>query len=583
MADTESRLTPFLAGRLKRRIHAFRDDERGSLLIFGLFCFVMMLFLAGVAIDLMRFEERRTRMMNTADRAVLAAAELNQKIDPKEVVKDHFRKEGLPVPTDAQITVIAAGTGASRIVKVDTSAAMPTWFMNFYGIKELATPARATAQESVGNVEISLVLDVSGSMAQGATKYSTPRITNLKPAAKEFIDTMFANVEEGHLMISIIPYTAQVAMTPDLAGYFNMTTEHSSSDCIEFTAADFNTTSMEVKNAVVMPADRVYQRNGHINPFYNQTATGSGPNWAASQLTNCPSRAKPGLAILPFSNDKAKLKAAIDGLTADGNTSIDVGVKWGAALLDPSLNKVVKGMIAAGKTDARFTNNPAPYTDGETLKVLVVMSDGENTTEYRLQPGYRENAASRVFYNTSFSDPSDLNQYSYYDPSRPAATRYYSFAKGAWRNQPYGDGSTTTCDKNGKNCKTVNDPGAAVNLTWPDLWKRMSISYFSDQIISPLYGSTVRNNNRPGGGTNSIGIFSTKDTLLNNVCTALKEPASGKGAVIYSIGFDAPTVGKNALRKCASVPANFYAVTDIEIKTAFASIANSINKLRLTQ
>ena len=63
----------------------------------------------------------------------------------------------------------------------------------------------------------------------------------------------------------------------------------------------------------------------------------------------------------------------------------------------------------------------------------------------------------------------------------------------------------------------------------------------------------------------------------------MKLPASGKGAVIYSIGFDAPNVGKAALSKCASAAANFYAVTDIEIKTAFASIANSINKLRLTQ
>ena len=582
MTDRESRRASFSASCLKRRIATFKGDERGSLLIFGLFCFVMMLFLAGVAIDLMRFEERRTRMMNTADRAVLAAAELNQKLDPKEVVRDHFRKEGLPVPKDSQITVVSAGTGASRIVKVDTSAAMPTWFMNLYGIKELSTPARATAQESVGNVEIALVLDVSGSMARGATSYSTPRIDNLRPAAKEFIDTMFDNVEEGHLLISIIPYSTQVAITPDLASYFNMTTEQADSDCIEFDAADFNTTAMQVKNTIVMPADRVYQRNGHFNPFYNETATASGPTWSASQLTNCTARNKPNLRVLPFSNDKAKLKAAIDGLVADGNTSIDVGVKWGAALLDPSLNKVVKGMIAAGKTDARFADSPAVYTDGDTLKVLVVMSDGENTTEYRLKPGYRENAASRVFYNTSFSNTSDLNQYSYYDPTRPAATRYYSFAKAAWRDQPYGDGTTTTCDKKGK-CTTVNDPGAAANLTWTELWKRVSISYFSDRIISPLYGSTARNNNRPGGGTNSTSVYATKDTLLNNVCTALKIPASGKGAIIYSIGFDAPDSGKTALRKCASAPANFYAVTDIEIKTAFASIANSINKLRLTQ
>ena len=55
-------------------IAQFRREEDGSLLIFGLFYFVMMLVLAGVALDLMRFEERRTQLQQTTDRAVLAAA-----------------------------------------------------------------------------------------------------------------------------------------------------------------------------------------------------------------------------------------------------------------------------------------------------------------------------------------------------------------------------------------------------------------------------------------------------------------------------------------------------------------------------
>ncbi|MGC1489327.1 MAG: pilus assembly protein TadG-related protein, partial [Albidovulum sp.] len=44
----------------KGRLGKFRREEDGSLLIFGLFCLVMMMFLAGAALDLMRYEERRT-------------------------------------------------------------------------------------------------------------------------------------------------------------------------------------------------------------------------------------------------------------------------------------------------------------------------------------------------------------------------------------------------------------------------------------------------------------------------------------------------------------------------------------------
>ena len=56
-------------GALRSAVGRFKRDEEGSLLIFGLFAFVMMLLLAGVSLDLMRFEERRTRLQATIDRA----------------------------------------------------------------------------------------------------------------------------------------------------------------------------------------------------------------------------------------------------------------------------------------------------------------------------------------------------------------------------------------------------------------------------------------------------------------------------------------------------------------------------------
>ena len=77
------------------RVARFASSERGSLVVFSLFCFLCMLILAGVALDVMHTEERRTRLQNTLDRAVLAAADLNQTLAPKDVVKDYFTKSGL--------------------------------------------------------------------------------------------------------------------------------------------------------------------------------------------------------------------------------------------------------------------------------------------------------------------------------------------------------------------------------------------------------------------------------------------------------------------------------------------------------
>ena len=528
--------------RLRNRAARFGRDEEGSLLIFGLFCFVIMLLVAGISLDLMRFEERRTTLQNTVDRAVLAAADLNQTMDPKTVVTDYFVKAGLTPPNPNDIIVNQGNFNEWRTVEARVTETMPTWFMNMVNIKELSTPANGVAEERIGQVEISLVLDVSGSMA------SNNKLANLKVAAKEFIDTMFDSVEVGKISMSIVTYDTQVSVGPELMQYFNVTAPHTDSYCMEFDPADFQTTAMSLGFG---PTDRVYRRNGHFDPFYS----GFNP-----VLRNCaPGRHRD---IIPFSNDRTALKNSVDGLTADGNTSIDLGMKWGAALLDPSLQSVVDAYIAAGKRPAELGDRPYAYNNKEALKVIVVMTDGANTTEYKLTDGFQQ-GNSIIFGNTSYAaNSTSWAQFSIYNS---ATGKYFNKATGTWRNAPYGDNS--------------GDPGDAIPMTWPEVWKKVTLRGLADNIVSSAFGSTVRNQWRPGGGTTNVGIASVKDSQTLNMCSAAK----AKGVTIFSIGFEAPTAGANLLRSCASSVAHYYPATTLSISTAFAAIASSINKLRLTQ
>lgn len=526
----------------------FRREEDGSLLIFGLFCFVMMLLVAGVALDLMRFEERRTVLFNTADRASLAAADLNQTLPPRDVVRDYFTKAGLTPPEDGDITVQAGTYNEWRTVRVNVEESMPTWFMNMVGIRDLNVPVVSQAEERIGQVEISLVLDVSGSMA------SNNRLTNLKPAAKAFVDTMFDSVEPGKLSMSIVSYATQVSVGPNLIQYFNVTGEHSFSDCIEFNASDFTTTAMSFGFA---PTDRVYQRNGHFDPF----------NTGAVTNPNCPTPASRD--ILPFSNSRTALKAYIDALYADGNTSIDIGVKWGAALLDPSLQGIVDDMVARNILPPEFGDRPYPYPSAtitnaneQSKKVIVLMTDGANTTEWRLNPAFRS-GNSIITGNTSTSyGPTNRNQYSIYDSTR---RQWFNVATGTWRAQPWGDNS--------------GDTGDALPLTWQEVYARGSIDWIADNIVGRAWGSTVRNQWRASGNTVVNRVASTKDTLTRNICTAAKN----RGVVIFTIAFEAPSQGQTLLGQCATSAAHAYNVAGLNINTAFAAIASSINKLRLTQ
>ncbi|MCB2109846.1 MAG: TadE/TadG family protein [Defluviimonas sp.] len=542
-------------------IERFRREERGSLVIFGLFIFCSMLVLAGVAVDLMRFEERRTLLQNTVDRASLAAASLQQTLPPKQVVIDYFTKAGLTPPSEDDITVVDGPNNTSRSVTVNVSETMPTWFMKIAGVETLGAPARSTAEESVGQLEISLVLDVSGSMAGS-------RINKLKPAAKNFVDKIFDSSEPGKVSISIIPYATQVALPDNMMSYLNVTQEHTFSNCIEFSqaAGDFDTPALSFGTG---PFSRVYKRNGHFDPWgYSPYYDDASP---PESYRNCPTAS--ARKIMPFSEDRNALKNYIEGLEAYGNTSIDIGVKWGAALLDPSLKPMVHSMAGAGQLSNNMDGRPFTYGNGETLKILVVMTDGENTTEYRLQPDVDHGQSLLVrnkWYreNNSSSDDTSVYQYSLWDAQRG---KYWVFAKRQWRSTPWGNQSGDS---------GYSGSPQAVPMSWPEVWDTMSIRYFSDVLVANVSGNNWRSSDwRPGSNSETTTyISSQKDSRTLDICDAAKSASSRLR--IYTIAFEAPRAGERLLNSCQN--AGFYAVEGLDINKAFEGIVNSINKLRLT-
>ena len=74
-------------------------------------------------------------------------------------------------------------------------------------------------------------------------------------------------------------------------------------------------------------------------------------------------------------------------------------------------------------------------------------------------------------------------------------------------------------------------------------------------------------------------MVKAKNNRTKDICDAAK----ASGAIVYTIGFEAPYSGRQVLMNCASSDAHFFDVNGTEIADAFSSIATSIRKLRLTQ
>jgi Flp pilus assembly protein TadG len=339
----------------------FAQDESGSMTIFGTSMIMMMILVCGIGVDLMRNEMERTQVQATMDRAVLAAADLDQTIDPEAVVRDYFAKAGM----SEFLTSVTVDQGLNyRTVTAVADGTTPTQFMRLMGVDDLPVPARGQAEERVQNVEISLVLDISGSMGRNN------KMENLQDAAEAFVDTVINEETDDLISISLIPYTAQVNAGPNIYNELNTNHKHNFSHCIDFDISDFNDAGISF--------DRVYDQMQHFEEGYDYSNPISNPG--------CPQQDYE--RILPFSQDKNVLKSRINDYRARANTSIHIGMKWGVAMLDPSFRPITQQLSLDRKIDSAFSDRPVAYDDPETIKTLLLMTDGENVNTTRIHDWY---------------------------------------------------------------------------------------------------------------------------------------------------------------------------------------------------
>lgn len=345
---------------LRHRLADFVEDQRGSLVVFSLFLIVCMALAVGIAVDVMRYEVTRTKLQNTLDRAVLAAADLDQTLEPNEVVEDYFEKAGL---SNFLVDVQVKQGLNYRTVSATTEAEVQTLLLGLAGISEFSAPAVGTAEERVSNVEISLVLDISGSMG------SNGKIGHLRDAAKDFVDTVLRDESQDLISLSLIPYTAQVNAGPEIFNQLNTSSQpsHNYSHCIDFDEEDFEETSISMTKSYTQMQHFEWSSNSY-RPIRNP---------------GCPMQTYE--RIVPLSQNRDALKTTIDNYSARANTAIHLGMKWGTALLDPSTRPIVSQLAAGGTVDNAFSARPAAYSDEETLKVVVLMTDGQNVDTYRIQ------------------------------------------------------------------------------------------------------------------------------------------------------------------------------------------------------
>lgn len=442
-------------------------DQRGAVAILAGFLLIPLIAFIGGAIDLVRVFQLESKLQSALDNAALSAASLtnNQSID--QVINEYIAANLGDAESQIHNLTISPTSDISsntREVIINAQGTIPALFLGVVGIDSLPVGATATAFQGRETVEIAMVLDVSFSM-RGA------KLASLEDAAIAFVEQVLTEETMERTTISLIPYGGSVNIEPLFDSYViplddpDVNLDPSTS---EYRDADFAHEKFRFTSGTHCLD---YADDEFDEAVLPSNARSQVPDFVgAGKEPWCPADTS---TVLLNSNNSTSLSTALQGLSLSAGTATDVGMSWGLKALSPSW----RGLLGGDQPD-----RPTDFDDENTLKAVVLMSDGATTAQRRPK-----------------------------DPSL----------------------GTIRVKVNGK--KNVQE-------------KRTKEE--------------------------------SRDLLLS-IC----EDAKSKDIVIFTIGFqiEAGTTEESDLQNCASSLGHFFLVEDLDIESAFESIASSISALRLTQ
>jgi len=330
-----------------------RQTNGNVAMVFALLL-VPLIAMGGAGIDLARYEAIRVEMQDGLDRGVLAAASLSQKEKPEDTLRSFMKN--LDYAQDIALNFTETKGLNSRKINASAAYVMNTTFIHLIGVRQLSIAAVSTAEEAKQNIEMSLMLDMSGSM-------NGNRIKNLKKAAQQFIDQVLTDETKDYTTITIVPYAGHVNIGAAVFDKLGAKRDHSNSSCVELSTTGFGSGVPSFKDAAQVP---------HFTQW-NYGRTDLKPWWCPVEST----------AITYFSNDATYLKNRITQLELHDGTGTQNAMQWGYMLLNPGAKTIVNAAIDAKMMDAKFANRPAAFGDPDTMKVIVLMTDGAITEQYR--------------------------------------------------------------------------------------------------------------------------------------------------------------------------------------------------------
>ncbi len=368
------------------------QNQRGSVAImFGLATFVVV-SLVGSAVDYGRALLVRERLQATVDSTVLAAArvwqiEQDMTLAEKKAIAhfDAMKPEGV----EAKMTKLTPDTVTNTLTVEATAAVSAPFLSLLLDGKPLEVSSHAQAKFCVGcrggggggnegyDIEVAMMLDVTGSMAG-------QRIADLKEAAKDLVKILVWDDQKEHKSrVAMVPFSHAV----NAGSLLGPTVAYNPSSSLTFRFRDGKDRTWYRTNSYC-----VSERLG-AEAYTETAATGNNrlPRIYYSSSSN--SSCQPTTAVMPLTSDKTALVNAIDGLSAAGWTSGNLGTAWAWYMLSPKWWTGIPNNVHTAGRPAAYPSLPSGCTKWETCsptmrtgtdvrKYAVLMTDGEYNMQF---------------------------------------------------------------------------------------------------------------------------------------------------------------------------------------------------------
>ena len=627
---TQSRFLRRLSEGVAAFVRRLRRDDRGAIAIqFALLALPLSILLFGL-VDVGRLSLQRRQMQDALDAATLIAARSTATTSAElDTVGDAaFLAEvaGMNLGLTASNSTFSAGTN-NRILGSVTATLKPI-IANLWQNGDFTVTATSEVVRSSKNLEVALVLDITGSM--GGT-----RIADLKVAASDLVDIIIRDTQTPfYSKVALVPYAAGVNLDTYADAARGPVTVRNISNVAWLATGTSITGVSKASPAVVssnshglVTGDRVFisgingnaltcmaSLNGSIYTVTRVNANQVSLNWTDTRFKS------------NYSNGGTIRKCLTSDCSLVVTTSTAHGFSTGEQISFANLD----GLTSLNGQTVSITNLTSTTFDTgvDGLGTSAYTSGGTATCEQSTTPGCRRLAYISNWgtdevrsISTCVSERTGAQAYTDAAPSAAyVGTNYPSTSDDSDSPNPCPTATITPLSSDKAALKSLignytvgGSTAGQIGLAWgwymvaPNfgyLWPNASqrpAAYKTKDLMkvvilmtdgafnTPYCNGVIAADAGSGSGSNydHINCNATNGDPFSQasaLCAAIKNSAND--ITLYTVGFSVGSdeAAKTFLTNCASDTSKaFFPATGSELKASFKAIAQEISSLRISK